>query len=59
MELLQRFAAGDLDAFESLFRQYQREVYRWEMRIVRDPAMAEDLIVEAFWRAHKAHHHST
>jgi RNA polymerase sigma-70 factor, ECF subfamily len=55
MELLERFAAGDLDAFESLFRQYQREVYRWVMRIVRDTAVAEDLTVEAFWRAHKAH----
>jgi RNA polymerase sigma-70 factor (ECF subfamily) len=55
MGLLQRFAAGDLDAFESLFRQYQREVYRWVLRIVRDPATAEDLTVEAFWRAHKAH----
>ena len=55
MEVLQRFAAGDLDAFESLFRQYQREVYRWVMCIVRDPATAEDLTVEAFWRAHKAH----
>ncbi|HEY6130177.1 MAG TPA: sigma-70 family RNA polymerase sigma factor [Candidatus Acidoferrum sp.] len=55
MELLQRFAAGDLDAFESLFRQYQGEVYRWIVRIVRDPAAAEDLTVEAFWRAHKAH----
>jgi RNA polymerase sigma-70 factor (ECF subfamily) len=55
MELLKRFAAGDLDAFESLFRQYQREVYRWVIRIVRDSAVAEDLTVEAFWRAHKAH----
>jgi RNA polymerase sigma-70 factor (ECF subfamily) len=55
MELLQRFTAGDLDAFESLFRQYQREVYGWVMRIVRDPAAAEDLTVETFWRAHKAH----
>jgi RNA polymerase sigma-70 factor (ECF subfamily) len=55
MELLERFAAGDLDAFESLFRQYQREAYGWVMRIVRDPALAEDLTVEAFWRAHQAH----
>jgi RNA polymerase sigma-70 factor (ECF subfamily) len=54
MELLERFAAGDLDAFESLFRQYQGEVYRWVMRIVRDAAVAEELTVEAFWRAHKA-----
>ena len=55
MELLERFAAGDLDAFESLFRLYQSELYRWVMRIVRDAAVAEELTVEAFWRAHKAH----
>ncbi|HVH50303.1 MAG TPA: sigma-70 family RNA polymerase sigma factor [Candidatus Bathyarchaeia archaeon] len=55
MELLERFAAGDLDAFASLFRQYQRDVYRWTVRIVRDPAAAEDLTVETFWRAHRAH----
>lgn len=55
MDLLQRFAAGDLDAFESLFRQHQGDVYRWIVRIVRDPATAEDLTVETFWRAHRAH----
>jgi RNA polymerase sigma factor (sigma-70 family) len=55
MELLERFAAGDLDAFESLFRQYQGDVYRWIVRIVRDPATAEDLTVETFWRIHRAH----
>jgi len=55
MDLLARFAAGDLDAFESLFRQYQREVFCWIMRIVRNRATAEDLTVEAFWRAHRAH----
>ena len=55
MELFQRFAAGDPDAFESLFRRYQSDVYRWIVRIVRDPAAAEDLTVEAFWRVHKAH----
>jgi hypothetical protein len=31
-ELLQRFARGDLDAFESLFRQFQGELYRWIVR---------------------------
>ena len=55
MELLERFAAGDLDAFESLFRQYQGEVYRWIMRIVRNSATAEDLTVETFWRMYRAH----
>lgn len=55
MELLQRFAAGDLDAFEALFRQFQTDVYRWIVRIVRDPATAEDLTVETFWRMYRAH----
>lgn len=53
MELLQRFAAGDLDAFEALFRQHQREVYAWIVRIVRDTGIAEDLTVETFWRIYK------
>jgi RNA polymerase sigma-70 factor (ECF subfamily) len=55
MDLLQRFATGDLDAFESLFRQHQGAVYRWIVRIVRDPATAEDLTVETLWRAYRAH----
>lgn len=55
MDVLQRFAAGDLDAFESLFRQHQSAVYRWIVRIVRDPATAEDLTVETFWRVYRAH----
>ena len=50
MELLERFAAGDLEAFETLFREHQKEVYAWTVRIVRDHGIAEDLTVEAFWR---------
>jgi RNA polymerase sigma-70 factor (ECF subfamily) len=53
MELLERFAAGDLEAFEELFRQHQKEVYAWIVRIVRDTGIAEDLTVETFWRIHK------
>ena len=54
MELLERFASGDLEAFEALFRQHQKEVYAWIVRIVRDTGIAEDLTVETFWRIHKA-----
>jgi RNA polymerase sigma-70 factor (ECF subfamily) len=54
MELLQRFAAGDLDAFEALFRQHQKKVYAWVIRIVRDRGIAEDLTVETFWRIYRA-----
>ena len=54
MELLERFALGDLEAFETLFLQFQGEVYRWIVRIVRDPGAAEDLTVETFWRIYRA-----
>ena len=55
MELLERFAAGDVEAFETLFRQHQCEVYGWILRIVRDRATAEDLTIETFWRMYRAH----
>ena len=54
MELLERFALGDLEAFETLFRQFQGEVYGWIVRMVRDPGAAEDLTVETFWRIYRA-----
>ena len=54
-DVLQRFSRGNVDAFEDLFRQHQGEVYRWIVRIVRDPAIAEDITVETFWRIHRAH----
>jgi len=50
-----RFRHGDPDAFEALFREHQAAVYRWILRIVRNPATAEDLMVETFWRIHRAH----
>ena len=54
MEELERFAAGDAEAFEYLFRQHQGHVYRWIVRIVRNAAVAEELTVETFWRIHRA-----
>ena len=54
IDMLDRFAAGDLVAFEALFREYQGPVYGWIMRIVRDRGAAEDLTVETFWRAWNA-----
>ena len=54
MDLLQRFSRGDLDAFETLFRGHQAEVYGWVVALVRDPAAAEDLTIEAFWRIYRA-----
>jgi len=54
-DVLRQFSHGDLDAFEILFREHQGKVYGWIVRIVRDPAAAEDLTLETFWRIHRAH----
>jgi RNA polymerase sigma factor (sigma-70 family) len=54
VDILDRFAAGDSDAFESLFRQHQGDVFRWIVRIVRNTAIAEELTVETFWRMYRA-----
>ncbi len=51
--VLQRFVRGDPDAMEVLVRTFQADVYRWIRRIVRDPATAEDLAIESFWRAYR------
>ena len=53
-DLLERFVQGDQAAFEALFRRFEGEVFRWILRIVRDREAAEDILVEAFWRAYRA-----
>ncbi len=52
-DLLRRFVQGDREAFEALFSAFHAEVHRWSMRIVRDPSAADDVVVEAFWRAYR------
>src|SRR5271163_1491639 len=56
MDVFRRFALGEIDAFETLVRQFQGDVYAWIVRIVRDPGIAEDLTVETLWRIYKARH---
>ena len=53
--VLDLFRQGDVGAFERLFREHQRAVYGWVLRIVRNPAAAEDVTVETFWRIYRAH----
>jgi len=59
--LLNAFRQGSPEAFEAafetLFHQHQRAVYGWILRIVRNPATAEDLTVETFWRIYRARGH--
>jgi RNA polymerase sigma factor (sigma-70 family) len=57
IDVLRQFCHGDLEAFESLFRRHQSEVHGWIVRIVRDPAAAEDLTVETFWRIYRMRAH--
>jgi len=53
-DLFESFARGELDAFETVFRQSNREVYGWIVRIVRDSSIAEDLTMETFDRIYRA-----
>lgn len=50
---LDGFVLGEREAFERLFRRYQGEVFRWAVRIVRDAGVAEEVVVDAFWRAYR------
>ena len=53
--VLNEFRQGSVTAFETLFGQHQRAVYGWILRIVRDPATADELTVETFWRIYRSH----
>jgi RNA polymerase sigma-70 factor (ECF subfamily) len=51
--LIARIAGGDQLAMRILFVRHQTALYRWLRRIVRDDALAEDLLSEVFldvWR---------
>jgi RNA polymerase sigma-70 factor (ECF subfamily) len=52
--LVQRVQAGDQQAFGVLVAKYQRKLMRLVMRLVRDPAEAEDVTQEAFIKAYRA-----
>ena len=47
---------GDLDAFESLVRRYQRRVYALAYQHLRDPDEAQDLAQEVFVRLYRNLH---
>jgi RNA polymerase sigma-70 factor (ECF subfamily) len=46
--LMQRYAAGDLAAFEALYERHERPVYRFLLRSVGEAAIAEDLLQEVW-----------
>jgi RNA polymerase sigma-70 factor, ECF subfamily len=47
-ELAQRAAAGDMQAFDELFRLHRRLVYGLSLRMTRDVSEAEDITQEVF-----------
>ncbi|MGI8996945.1 MAG: RNA polymerase sigma factor [Pyrinomonadaceae bacterium] len=47
-ELAQRSAAGDMEAFEELYRRHFRRVYALCLRMLGNPTEAEDLTQETF-----------
>lgn len=54
IEWVRRAQAGDLQAFEQLFDQYQRGIYNVIYQMVRSEADAADLTQDVFVRAWKA-----
>lgn len=52
--LVERVQSGDREAFGLLVVKYQRRLLRLVMRMVRDPAEAEDVAQEAFIKAYRA-----
>src|SRR3954447_325155 len=46
--LMDRFCLGDEAAFDELHRRHGRDVHAFLSRMVRDPALAEDLLQTTF-----------
>src|SRR3954470_23438575 len=54
IELAASAAQGSQDAFRELVRRFERPVYSLVLRMVQDPATAEDLAQEVFVKAFRA-----
>jgi len=52
--LVERVQAGEKQAFDLLVAKYQRRLMRLLLRIVHDPAEAEDVVQETFIKAYRA-----
>jgi RNA polymerase sigma-70 factor (ECF subfamily) len=54
VRLMLAFRDGDDAAFDALFERWAGKLLRFLERMVRDPAVAEELVQETFLRVHRA-----
>ena len=54
--LMERYACGDVEAFDLLFRRYERRAYAFFLRRTGSPERAQDLYQELFLRIHRGRH---
>ena len=54
VRLMLAFRDGDDAAFDALFERWSGRLLRFLERMVRDPAVAEELVQETFLRVHRA-----
>jgi len=52
--LMDRYASGDAEAFDLLFRRYEPRAYAFFLKRTSSPQRAEDLYQELFLRIHRA-----
>ncbi len=53
-ELMMAYQRGDLSAFETLLKRYEKGIYHFSFRLLDNPMQAEDVTQEAFVRVIKA-----
>ena len=53
-DLMNAYKHGDRTAFEELVRRYQGRIYRFLVRLIGDEALAEDAVMETFFKLHRA-----
>src|SRR5439155_12293336 len=53
VDLVARIQAGDVDAFETLYRQYSAKIYTLASRMAGSPEDGEDLLQEIFLQAYR------
>ncbi len=51
-QLVEQFRAGDENAFRKLVKRYEKDIYRYLVRFLGNPAWAEDVFQDTFLQVH-------